>query len=264
MQSGTEQDRLTLETIERAVARNLLDYVQALNMVAPGLAGAATPCAGGTAAFVGAGCPLTTIKGAGPVVTDDDIEHAEEWFRRHGVNAVVFELAPWISGETADRLLRRGYEVTGSENVVVRRSPFDAPQPLHPVKRVDTGNWPEIMLQVNDAADSPLWRGLVQACASLPDAMHFAIPGTSGGWIGCAQVLPAAGIALFANDATHPTARGHGAQTAIIHERLRAIAKLPFFCLAAEVAPGSTSERNYLRCAFRVFYARAHYSRRIA
>lgn len=102
-------------------------------MVAPDLAGAEIPCAGGTAAFMGVGSPLTAIKGAGPDITDADMEHAEEWFCRRRVNAVVFELAPWISGETADRLVRRGYEVVDSENIVVRRSPFEAPQPLCPV-----------------------------------------------------------------------------------------------------------------------------------
>jgi hypothetical protein len=29
----------------------------------------------------------------------------------------------------------------------------------------------------------------------------------------------------------------------------------------AEVEPGSTSERNYLRCGFTIAYTRTHYSR---
>jgi hypothetical protein len=74
-------------------------------------------------------------------------------------------------------------------------------------------------------------------------------------------MLPAGQVALFANDATLHSARGRGAQTAAIQERLRAIAARDFLLLAAEVAPGSTSGRNYLRCGFHLSYTRAHYAR---
>jgi len=254
-----------VNAIERAFAQNLFDYAQAMKSVAPDLAAAAIPCAGGTAAFLGVGSPLTTIKGAGPDITDDQMEQAEGWFRRRGVNTVVFELAPWISGETADRLARRGYETVGAEDVVVQCSPFEAPQsPRWRVERVEPGGWPDVMFQVNHVADVPHWRALVHASACLPGALHFASSGASDGWIACAQVFPVGAIAIFANDVTHSRACGRGVQTAAILERLRVAATLPFSCLTAEVAPGSASERNYIRCGFRVLYTRARYGRRFA
>ena len=70
-------------------------------------------------------------------------------------------------------------------------------------------------------------------------------------------------VAIFGNDATVPRARGRGAQTAIIQARLRAIAAMPFSCAAAEVAAGSSSERNYLRCGFELAYKRLWYSKAI-
>ena len=45
-------DRAILEIIESAVAQNLRDYVDAVQLVAPDLRAAATACAGGTAAFI--------------------------------------------------------------------------------------------------------------------------------------------------------------------------------------------------------------------
>lgn len=256
-------DTAILEMVESAVAQNLRDYVHAVQLVAPDLPAAYTACAGGVVAFMGMGSPLTTVKGAGPEITDDDVDAAETFFHRCGVHSAVFELAPWISEATAERLSRRGYEIVGSEDVVVRRRPFDAPAPLHRVERVDITRWPGLMLQMNEAPDSPQWRAVVEACAVLPSAIHLGVLDNRGAWIACAQVLPVAGVGLFANDATLNSARGRGAQTTIIHARLRAVASHRLSCLAAEVAAGSTSERNYLRCGFHLAYARAHYARQI-
>lgn len=250
-----------LEVIERAVARNLLDYADAVRKSAPGIGAAAIPCAGGTAAFMGAGSPLTTVKGAGPDLSASDIDAAEDFFRRCGAESAVFELAPWTSVSTGERLTERGYAVIGSEDVVVRRAPFGARDPLHRVERLDPADWPALMLGMNEFPDSPAWRAIAVASALLPESACFGIRDNAGGWMACAQLLPAAGIALFANDATLPSARRRGAQTSTIHERLRIAAERGFPCIAAEVEPAGGSERNYLRCGFHVAYARTHYSR---
>jgi hypothetical protein len=256
-------DTAILEIVESAVAQNLRDYVHAVQLVAPDLRAAATACAGGVAAFVGVGSPLTTVKGTGSEITDHDVDAAEAFFRRCGVDSAVFEVAPWISRATAERLSRRGYEIVGSEDVVVRRRPFDAPAPLHRVEPVEDTGWPGLMLRMNEAPDSPQWRATVEACAVLPGAIRLGVLDNSGAWIACAQVLPVAGVGLFANDATLNSARRRGAQTATIHARLRAVASHVLSCLAAEVAAGSASERNYLRCGFHLAYARAYYARKI-
>ena len=79
-------------------------------------------------------------------------------------------------------------------------------------------------------------------------------------WIACAQVVRTGGdVVVFGNDGTGPGARGRGAQQALIIERLRA---LPAGTTAvAEVEPGGTSERNYLRCGFTIAYTRTHHAR---
>ena len=253
-----------MEMIERAVARNLLDFVEAARQVAPHLRAAATACGdGGVAAFVGADSPLTAVKGAGPELGASDVNAAETFFRVHGIARVVFELAPWVTAETIELLVDRGYEVVGSEAVVARRTPFDDETPVHRVVPVSAADWPALMLGMNETSDSASWVSIVDACAVLPDALRFAVLDESGDSIACAELMPADGVGLFGNDATLESARERGAQRAAIQQRLRSAAELGLSLVAAEVAPASASERNYLRCGFVVAYSRTHYVSRL-
>jgi hypothetical protein len=247
--------------IERAVARNLLDYVHSTERVAAGLGASWIECAGGVAAFLGAGSPLTTVKGAGPKITSEEFDNAEKFFRRCGVDRAIFELGPWILAETVKRLQERGYEAAGSENVMVREPPFATSLPLHSVVQLEPGEWPELMLRMHGAPNSGIWRDLAEASAVIPDTVRFAVLDDGDVEIACAELFSTAGVGLFANDATLEAARGRGAQTAAIHERMRIAAEAGLSLLAAEVAPGSTSERNYLRCGFSIGYARTHFVR---
>jgi hypothetical protein len=120
------------------------------------------------------------------------------------------------------------------------------------------------MQRMNGALDVPGWPALTRASAVLPEAMCFGVLDGNGARVGCAALVPAGEVGIFANDATLASARGRGVQTAAIHQRLLAAAAHSFPLLAAEVAPDSISERNYLRCGFHVAYARVHYSRAIA
>lgn len=128
---------------------------------------------------------------------------------------------------------------------------------------VEAIRWPALMLGMYEDSGSAQWHAIAEAAAILPGAIRFGVLDNGNGWIACAQILPAAGVRLFANDATMKPARGRGAQTATIQERLRAAAFHRFSCVAAEVAPGSISERNYLRCGFHLSYTRTHYARKI-
>lgn len=252
-------DTAILARIERAVAQNLLDYVRAVQTVAPEVQADVTACAGGIAAFTGIGSPLTSIKGAGPDIPDDDVDAAEAFFQKRGVKQIVFELAPWIPERSVERLLRRGYRLAGVEDVVVRSQPFDAPMPLRPIAPVSAEEWPALQLSVNDAPDTPVWSAIIRASAQVREAIRLGVRDESGQWIACAELFPVGDVALFANDATLESARGLGVQTAAIHHRLGEAAARGFVCVAAEVAPGSTSERNYLRCGFQRLYGRSHY-----
>jgi len=189
----------------------------------------------------------------------------EEFFSAHGVTQVAFELAPWATAETIELLVDRGYEVVDSEDVVARFAPFEDAMPEHAVVPVSAADWPALMLGMNvdNTSDSAAWVLIVDACAVLPDALRFAVLDEDRSSIACAELMRAAGVGLFGNDATLASARGRGAQRAAIQQRLRSAAELGLSLVAAEVAPGSTSERNSLRCGFLVAYTRRQYARRL-
>lgn len=255
---------MNVELVEQAFARNLADFVEAMQQVAPDAGAAAASCGDGVAAFLGVDSPLTTVKGASSPLSDEEIEAAEAFFRDHGARKATFELAPWISAETEERLFRRGYGIVDHEDVVVRERPQSSVSPEQAVSLVAEHDWAALQLRVNDEDPSAEWRALAEVSAILPGAIRLGLRDGEEGWVACAQLVPAPQVGIFGNDATLTSARRRGAQTALILERLKMAATLPFALLAAEVAPGSSSERNYLRCGFRVVYTRAHYARQLA
>lgn len=250
-----------LPKLERAGAQNLIDYVEAIRSVDTEVQAEYTMCANGIAAFCGRGSPLTTVKGTGPEIQEGDLEAAEVFFRQRKVDQVVLELAPWISESSLGRLLQRGYRMMTTEDVVIRFQPFDAPAPSHQVVSVSRADWPTLQSSANGAAETKIWLLIARASAQVRNATRFGVKGSSGDRIACAQLFEVGDVALFANDATMESARGRGAQTATIQHRLRQAAVRGFSCAAAEVSPGSTSERNYLRCGFQIAYSRSHYAR---
>jgi len=250
-----------LKLVEQAAARNLRDFVEATRRVAPGLGGTAVACGDGVAAFLGVDSPLTTVKGVGPDLRDEEIDVAERFFHGCGAAKATFEVAPWISKESEERLSRRGYRVVDHEDVVVRASELPSVDPDRAVSLVAEQDWPALQLQVNDEPASSEWRALAGACAILPDAVSLGIRDVDGVWIACAQLVSAGQVGILGNDATLTSARRQGAQAALILARVKVAAGRPFVCLTAEVAPGSTSERNYVRCGFDIAYTRAHYAR---
>jgi hypothetical protein len=102
---GSPDDVETIGSIERAVARNLRDFVQAAQRVAPWLGAEAIACAGGVAAFLGPEVPLTTVKGAGPELGEIEAS-GRRHFRAARVERVVFELAPWCTQQSIDPAAR--------------------------------------------------------------------------------------------------------------------------------------------------------------
>lgn len=259
VQDDSSAGQAVIHAIECAAAQNLLDYTNVLRTL--GFPGASIAVAGGVAAYLGDGSPLTTVKGAGPELDDRDVLAVEEFYRAHRHKRAVFELYPLTSQASLLRLAQRGYSPVATEDVVVRTAPFDATPPQLEIAEVPLTEWPDLMVAMNEQATGPVWHTLAQGSARLPGVMSLTVPDPEGARIACAQLAPAAGVALFSNDATHPSARGRGAQTALIQHRLRLAAALGFSCIAAEVAPGSISQRNYLRCGFSVGYARTHWVR---
>lgn len=245
-----------LPTIEHAAARDLRDLVTAYNGIAPSAIATSSEIGGGIAAFTGLESPLTTVKGAGPNLSPGDLSSIEAFFRDHGATTVTIEMAPWLTDETARTLTDSGYHVADHEDVVVSGSLRAAPG--LPVEDVAIDAWPVVMRRCYDLVEGSVTADLVAASANQPGCHLYGVRDATG-WIACAAAVPYDSLVVFGNDGTRPEARGRGAQRALIDARLKT---LPVGCLAvAEVAPGSGSERNYLRSGFAIAYTRTHFVR---
>lgn len=243
-----------MQAMERAVALNLKAFVQAYTETVPQVGAAWAECAGGVAAFTGRGSPLTTVKGSGPEVAEQDLEQVEDFYRGRGAGAVRLEVAPWLSEDSRELLRRRGYKTAGTEDVVALAAPKATAET--PVVEMPPEAWPEVMRLGYELSDESPWREMVRAAAGLPGARLLGLRDDAGEWIACAQMVGYGRVIILGCDGTIPAARGRGAQTALIRARLGMVSSGSL--VMAEVAPGSGSERNYLRCGFRIAYSRTH------
>jgi hypothetical protein len=245
-----------MRRLEDAAGRNLADYVAAARRVAPLLDAECIDVAGGAAAFTGTGSPLTTVKGVAANLSTRDLDEVESFFCDRGATAVTIELAPWPGGG-ADHVLReRGYRAADREDVVATAAvPEHSGSPAR-VEAMPWRAWVDVMRRTSEMLDASPTNELITAAAHLPAAQLYGVR-EDDRWVACAQSVPYADVVIFGNDGTLPEARRRGAQTTLIEARLAAA---PADTVAmAEVAPGSGSERNYLRCGFRIAYTRSQY-----
>lgn len=220
----------------------------------------------GVAAFTGRDSPLTAIKGAGPEISLEEIEAVERFLQRKGASQVVFELAPWVTGQSFALLDVRGYRQVSEEYVVIRKArPDDAEMPrLEEVLPARDHQMSSHLLR--EAFELPQTRDmelLGLAMAALPGAVNLVALCASADCVAAAQLLPVRGIALLGGDGTLPRFRGQGLQLALINDRIRRAAVAGLDYCVAEVLPGGGSMRNYLRCGFEVIYSRRHFARGI-
>jgi hypothetical protein len=201
------------------------------------------------------------VKGAAAHLSPHNLDEIESFFLDHQATTVTIEMAPWLSAESQQALRKQGYHQAGTENVVTTTS--GTPRSSNPprAEAIPAHAWPELMRQSSELPDASPTNKLVTAAAQLPNTQLYGIRDHNR-WIACAQSVRYDDVVIFANDGTVPDARRRGAQTTLIEDRLKAIPAR--MTVIAEVAPGSGSERNYLRCGFRIAYARTHYTRHLA
>jgi hypothetical protein len=250
-----------METIERATAENLRDYVRAYAKIVPAMGAAHVDVAGGVAAYLGMGSPITGVKGVGPAIAEKDIDEIEDFFARFGVTDATIETAPWLQESSREVLRFRGYKPAASEHVVVRASGTCVGGDEFGVQRVPSDQWPELMREAYELPDESPYRELVYAAPHMARGQSIGIR-LNGQWVACAQMHSYDGVMLLSCDGTVPSARGKGLQAALIEYRLGALDQ--GMIAMAEVTPGGGSERNYLRCGFEIAYARTHWRKQLA
>ncbi|MFN7942262.1 MAG: GNAT family N-acetyltransferase [Thermoanaerobaculia bacterium] len=263
--------------IERAEAGLVAEAVAAAKRRQPRGGAFATPIAGGVAAFVDSGSPVNKLAGLGFAGLPDDGElaaiEADYAARREPVRV---ELANLAEPSLAQRLTRRGYGLSGFENVLgiqlQRQSVTDT-------ARLAIG----VAIAESPIEELDLWVDVVVDGFAQPDAQGVASPDDfpreivaramrdfaetsgferflarrEGQPAGGASFRLADGIAQLCGAATLPAHRRRGIQSSLLAHRLARAAAAGCDVAVATTLPGSKSQENMERHGFRLLYTRA-------
>lgn len=246
-----------MRSIERAEARNAQACATARASLF-GFTAESRWLAGGNAIYAGHWTHLTqavAVGVSGPVEVRA-VSQLRRFFedRLTVPTACVSEMLP----EATRALLNGGFREIGQ---------------VHAVARSTRGRWiSDPRVRVAAAAETLAWErassegflGREPSCTDdleigaivtrFPAAVRFVAAGPE---IEATAALAIwSGTALLFADSTVPRFRGRGTQQALIRARLKYAAEHRCRLAAAFVTPGSASERNYLRCGFRVGYRR--------
>jgi len=261
----------TLE-LARRIDRAEIDFCAlAAGAGAPGGV-ASLEVAGGRALCAFEGSPLNKMLGLGlgAPVEDDDLDAIEAFYDERGI-PVQIELCPLAAPGLSSRLTKRGYQLQGFENQLVRA--FETGTALEPGLRVGRATpeqddlWLRVVATGFAAAD-----GSGPASPPPPPDVVDRIRHVMAGfvhpdferllvWVGeepagaaCTYVID--GVLGIAGTSTLPAFRRRGVQQSVVAHALRGASARAELAMAT-VEPGSISQRNFERCGFQVVYTRA-------
>lgn len=232
------------------------------------------PVGGGSAVWAGPNSPLDKVVGAGMGDEFDDstLDAVEAAFAERDT-PVQFEVSTLADPAVAERLTRRGYVLSGFENVLGLR--------LEPGRQANIAAGVDISAVGPDEFDT--WMDVVATGFAAPDlqgvASHEEFPrdaldnsvrdiasatGFSGSIAridgvpaGGASLRLADGVAQFCGAATLPAFRRRGVQASLLSARLAAAASAGCDLGVVTTLPGSKSQQNVQRLGFQILYTRA-------
>lgn len=227
---------------------------------------------GGTyAIFDGADSPLSQTFGLGLFgPATDALDAIEAFFTERGC-PTHHELSPLAGVETSALLVARGYRPIEHSSVLVREL-GDEPGPETPlvVRTIDPvasspserARFVETSVEgwSDDPATAAFMRPLAEVASENPAMLHF-LAEDAGRAIATGSLGLHDGIALLAGASTVPSARGRGAQSALLAARFQHARARGCTHAMMVTAPGSTSQRNAERSGFRVAYTRTKWQR---
>ncbi|MFE9578560.1 GNAT family N-acetyltransferase [Nocardia sp. NPDC006044] len=232
------------------------------------------PVGSGSAVWAGPSSPLDKVVGAGMGGDFDDavLDEVEAAFAERGT-PVQFEVSTLADPTVVERLTRRGYVLSGFENVLGLR--------LEPGRSANIAAGVEISPVGPDEFDT--WLDVVATGFAAPDvqgiASHEEFPrdaldnsvrdiasatGFSGSIAridgvpaGGASLRLAEGIAQLCGAATLPAFRRRGVQASLLSARLAVAASAGCDLAVVTTLPGSKSQQNVQRLGFHILYTRA-------
>lgn len=254
--------------LEHSDASRLADYARGFARLHPGSGAEARELAGGVAVFTRADYPLNraTALGLDGPVTLEQLLAVEAFYARHGVEPAV-ELCPLAHPTLLELLARRGY--TPRRFLQANHLPLGheateagAPPPGLTVSHAapsEVDRWVDTLAE-GFGEGGPVSRNSID---SVLARLAVDMEGTRlyfARWEG--EVAAAAGlhvrdgVATLFGAATRPTFRRRGAQSALIHARLRDARALGCDLAVVFTSPESASLANEARAGFRVAYTR--------
>jgi GNAT superfamily N-acetyltransferase len=266
--------------LERAEADTATAFARAAKLPALLVA----PVGGGTAVYGGAGRPFNKIAGLGFTPIDEAaIAELEHMYDARGGEMRV-ELASLADGAVAAMLTRRGFTLTGYENVLGLRL---TPETIATLAReCDAAVASGILVAPTD--DVSAWIRAVADGFASPDvfdgppptesfgreslerifAEFSAAPGCrlflarrDGEIAGGGALRLVDGLAQLAGASTRPPHRRRGVQSALLRARLVAAAGAGCDLAVVTTEPASKSQENVQRAGFALLYVRAIFVR---
>ena len=257
--------------LERTEARANAAFVEARARVDPGSGATWTEVAGAYAMFDGVDSPVTQSFGLGLFAEPGDAELARmEAFFAERRAEVFHEVSPLAAPSLLGRLTGRGYQPVELTSVLFRPTAGTA----------DTGPAAGLTVRRTAPEETELWarttaegwstegEGLQEFMLSLgqiiarADGASCFLAELDGVPVAAGALNLGEGVAILSGASTIPSARGRGAQRALLEARLRFAAEQGYPLAMMGAAPGSTSQRNAERQGFRIAYTRTKWQLR--
>lgn len=263
-------DLALAQRLESVEAQGCRAYAEARLRLHPAAPSAVIEVAGATAVFDTVASPITQTFGLGMfgAVTPAHLDELEAFFASRGA-PVYHEVSPLAGVTLFDLLATRGYrpiELTSVMYQPLAATPAPSATPARfDVRRAQPGEeerWSEVSLR-GWVGDHPEFRDfLLESGRLMAHSEGFIgyFAERDGAPVATGVLRCHQGVALFGGAATIPSARGQGAQQALLAARMAA-ARAAGCDLAMMCAqPGSGSQRNAERNGFRIAYTRVKWA----
>lgn len=257
--------------LERAEGLANARSVEARARVSPEVGAGWIAVAGALAMFDGPTSPITQTFGLGlfDAVTADDLGRIEAFFRDRGAPA-HHEVSPIAGLPIVALLTERGYEPFEFTSVMYRpieerhvAATWDPALSVRTIGEVEGERWARTAAEgwgdVPGAGEFMLTMG--RMAGQTADARLY-LAEIDGQPIATAAMRMHEGVAVMAGASTVPSARGRGAQLALLERRLRDARADGCDIAMMGALPGSISQRNAERHGFRIAYTRIKWRQR--
>lgn len=244
----------------------IANSVETLKRMQPDASGTVERVAGAYVIFAGPQSPISRTIGLGMsgAIVAADIEQVEEFYRSRGAPSQI-DLCPLADASVKALLNERGYQLHEFNNVWFQSlADYEAPVAsaaagvsVREAGPEDADAWIQTVSRGFAERDDMMEAELKEAATFFndPDTRCF-LSLVDGEPAGGGAMFIREGIAAFFSGSTMPAARGRGAQTALLHARLRAAREALCDIALIKTSPGNASQRNVQRAGFQLAYTK--------